>query len=84
MTDGALQQFVAQIERVEEERRALSLDISEYYKAAKQQGYDARVLRRVIQERRKGAAERQEQDALFEAYWAAVSGAPAREAAAAE
>jgi uncharacterized protein (UPF0335 family) len=81
MTDATLQQFVRQIERIHEERHSLGLDISEFFKSAKQQGYDVAVLRRVIQERRKGDAERREQGALFETYWAAVSGEPVREAA---
>lgn len=72
MTDGQLQQFVRQIESMNGEIKALNTDKSEIYKAAKHQGYDPKILRRVIAERAKKPAERAEQDEIFRAYWAAV------------
>jgi uncharacterized protein (UPF0335 family) len=72
MTDGNLQQFVRQIESLNGEIKALNTDKSEIYKSAKHQGYDAKILRKVIAERAKKPHERAEQDELFRAYWAAV------------
>jgi uncharacterized protein (UPF0335 family) len=75
MSDGQLQQFVRQIEGLNGEIKTLSLDKSEIYKAAKQQGYDVKILRKVIDERAKGPAERAEQDEIFRLYWAEVEAA---------
>jgi uncharacterized protein (UPF0335 family) len=72
MTDGNLQQFVRQIESLNGEIKTLNMDKSEIYKSAKFQGYDPKILRKVIAERAKGPAERAEQDELFRSYWAAV------------
>lgn len=69
MTDASLQQFVEQIEGVNREIGNLSLDRSELFKAAKQQGVDVKVLRRVIAERKKTAAERAEAEEMFRLYW---------------
>lgn len=72
MKDGELQQFVRQIESLNGEIKSLNTDKSEIYKSAKFQGYDPKILRRLIAERAKGPAERTEQDELFRAYWAAL------------
>ena len=72
MRDGTLQQFVQQIEGVNREIKSLNTDKSEIYKSAKFQGYDVKILRKVIAERAKGPAERAEQDELFRAYWEAI------------
>jgi uncharacterized protein (UPF0335 family) len=77
MTDGTLQQFVRQIESLDAEIKSLSLDKSEIYKAAKFQGYDAKVLRRVVAERAKPEDKRIEGDELFRLYWASVEAARA-------
>lgn len=72
MTDGAIQQFVRQIESLNGEIKSLNTDKSEIYKAAKQQGYDAKALRRVVAERAKKPGDRVEQEELFRLYWEAV------------
>jgi uncharacterized protein (UPF0335 family) len=75
MTDGNLQQFVSQIESLNREIKSLGLDRSEIYKAAKQQGFDPKVIRRVVAERAKSPAERAEAEELFRAYWDSVQAA---------
>jgi uncharacterized protein (UPF0335 family) len=72
MTDGTLQQFIQQIEAVNRDMKSLSLDRSEIFKAAKQQGYDPKVVRRVIAERARSAAERAEAEEMFRLYWESV------------
>jgi len=72
MTDRTLQQFIEQIEGVNREIKSFTLDRSELYKAAKQQGYDPKVLRRVISERARSPAERAEAEELFRIYWESV------------
>ncbi|MBI2240270.1 MAG: DUF2312 domain-containing protein [Magnetospirillum gryphiswaldense] len=64
----ALKQFVARIENLEEEKRGLQADIKDVYAQAKSQGFDVKILRKMIQRRRIDAMEREEQDQLLELY----------------
>jgi uncharacterized protein (UPF0335 family) len=73
---GALCQFVKQIEGINADLDILQTDKAELFKAAKQQGLDPAVLKRVISERRKDPQHRAEQDELFQLYWDAVSAEP--------
>ena len=66
--------FVRRIEALEDEIHALNGDKSEVYKEAKGNGFDTKVLRKVIAKRRLGEDDRNEQDALFDLYWNAVHG----------
>jgi uncharacterized protein (UPF0335 family) len=75
VTDAPLQQFVEQIEGVNREIGNLSLDRSELFKSAKQQGVDVKALRRVIAERKKSAAERAEAEEMFRLYWDSLQAA---------
>jgi uncharacterized protein (UPF0335 family) len=67
-----LKAFVDRIERLHEERKALSDDIADIYKEAKGNGFDTKVLKIVIQRRAKDPSELTEQEALVEAYEAAL------------
>ena len=69
-----LKSFVRRIEALEDEIHALNGDKSEVYKEAKGNGFDTKVLRKVIADRRKDASERNEFDAVYELYWDAVHG----------
>ena len=69
-----LQSFVRRIESLEDEINALNGDKSEVYKEAKGNGFDTKVLRRVIADRRKDATERNEFDAVYQLYWDAIHG----------
>ena len=63
-----LRSLVERIERLEEERRALSGDIKDIYTEAKSAGFDVKVLRQLITIRRKQAAEVEEQETLLDVY----------------
>jgi uncharacterized protein (UPF0335 family) len=68
--------IIERIERLEEEKKGISDDIKEVYAEAKGNGFDTKVLRKVISIRRQDAAEREEQDAILELYLSAL-GMPA-------
>jgi len=70
-----LRSFVEWVERLEEEIKALNEDKADVYQEAKSSGFDVKVLKRVISERRRDPSERQEADAIFEIYWNAIGGA---------
>ena len=72
MSDTDLKQIVRQIEAVNGEIASLNTDKSEIYKSAKQQGFDVKILRRVIAERAKPEDERAAGDEMFRLYWQAV------------
>ena len=72
-TQDRLRNFIERIERVDEERKALTTDIADILKQAKSEGFDVKVMRRVLKLRKLSAAERQEAEALVETYMRAVS-----------
>lgn len=63
-----LQSIVDRIERLDEERKALSADIKDIYTEAKSAGFDPKVLRRLIQTRKQDAAEVEEIETLLDVY----------------
>jgi len=64
----ALQQYVDRIERLEDEKKALSEDIKQVYSEAKSTGFDVKILRKIIGLRKVEEQERQEQEELIDLY----------------
>jgi uncharacterized protein (UPF0335 family) len=73
---GQLRAFVERIERLEEEKKALAGDIKEVYAEAKGNGFDTKILRKVISIRKLEEAERQEQESLLDLYMSALGMVP--------
>ena len=73
--DKRLQLIVERIERLREERDGITADIRDVFAEAKAVGYDAAILRRVIQRRAMAPDVRAEADALVETYEAVLGGA---------
>jgi len=67
-----LRSFVERIERLEEEKTALSADIREVYSEAKGTGFDIKVLRQIIRLRKMDQSDRQEQEQLLDLYMRAL------------
>jgi uncharacterized protein (UPF0335 family) len=67
-----LKSFVDRIERLNEEREALSTDIREVYGEAKGTGFDVKILRQVIRMRKMDKADFQEQEAILDLYLSAL------------
>ena len=63
-----LKSFIDRIERLEEERSALSADIREVFSEAKGTGFDTRIMRQIIRLRKLDKADYQEQEALLDLY----------------
>ena len=75
--------LTALIERVEtlnEEKAAIAEDIREVFAEAKGNGFDAKVMRRIIQLRKQDAAERQEFAELMTLYMHALGMSPSEAA----
>ncbi|HWP27194.1 MAG TPA: DUF2312 domain-containing protein [Xanthobacteraceae bacterium] len=63
-----LKAFVERIERLEEEKKAISDDIRDVYAEAKANGFDVKALRTIVRLRKLDLAEWQEQQAIVETY----------------
>jgi uncharacterized protein (UPF0335 family) len=63
-----LRSLVERIERLEEERKALSSDIKDIYAEAKSAGFDPKVLKQLIRIRKQEAAEVEEQETMLDIY----------------
>ena len=69
---GQLKSLIERIERLEEEKAALTADIREVYSEAKGVGFDTKIMRQVVRMRRLDRAERQEQEAVLDLYMSAL------------
>lgn len=67
-----LRQFVEQIERLEEEKKAIAGDIRDKYAEAKALGFDVKALRQIVKLRKKSNTERQEEESILEVYMHAL------------
>lgn len=67
-----LKSFINRIERLNEEREALSADIREVYAEAKGTGFDVKIMRQVVRMRKLDKADFQEQEAILDLYLTAM------------
>jgi uncharacterized protein (UPF0335 family) len=67
-----LRSFIARIERLEEDKANIALDIKEVYSEAKGEGFDVKVLRKIISLRKRDPQERREEEELLELYLSAL------------
>jgi uncharacterized protein (UPF0335 family) len=67
-----LKAFVERVERLEEEKKALSDDIRDVYAEAKGNGFDIKALRTIVRLRKLETTERQEQQAILDTYMHAL------------
>ncbi len=72
-----LRQFVEQIERLEEEKRAIADDIKDKFAEAKAVGFDVKALRKIIALRKKSQDELSEEEAILATYLHALGMADA-------
>jgi uncharacterized protein (UPF0335 family) len=63
-----LRQLIEQIERLEEEKKALGSDIRDKFLESKALGFDVKVMRQVLRLRKKSKNERQEEESVLEVY----------------
>lgn len=67
-----LKSIVERVERLEEEKKATADDIKEVYAEAKGQGFDSKIVRKVIQLRKMDATDRQEHEEILNLYLSAL------------
>ena len=66
--DNRLKNFIERIEKLEEEKNNILVDIKEVYSEAKSSGYDPKIMRKILIIRKMDIDERLEQEALLDTY----------------
>ncbi|HXT06313.1 MAG TPA: DUF2312 domain-containing protein [Roseiarcus sp.] len=72
VNSGQLRAFIERIERLNEERKALGEDIKEVYGEAKGNGFDTKIIRKIISIRGQDPDKRVEEETLIDLYLAAL------------
>ncbi len=69
-----LKTIIERIERLEEDKAAVANDIKEVFAEAKGEGFDVKILRKVVRLRKQDKAKRQEEEAILDLYLSALGG----------
>ena len=72
ISNNQIASVVERIERMEDEKTAIAIDISEIYKEAKSNGFDTKILKKVISLRKKPQSQRDEEQTILDLYMSAV------------
>ena len=74
LAQGKLKSFIERIERLEEDKAAVGIDLKEVYAEAKGEGFDTKIMRKVVRLRKQDKAQRLEEEALLDLYVSAIGG----------
>ena len=69
-----LKAIIERIERLEEDKAAVMADLKEVFAEAKGNGFDVKIIRKVVRIRKQDTAKRQEEEALVDLYMSAIGG----------
>lgn len=69
-----LRTIIERIERLEEDKAGVMNDLKEVYAEAKGNGFDTKVLRKVVRMRKQDKAKLSEEEALIDLYLSAIGG----------
>ena len=67
-----LKTIIERIERLEEDKAAIAGDIKEVMAEAKGEGFDTKILRKVVRLRNQDKAKRQAEEAILDLYLSAI------------
>lgn len=67
-----LKNFIERIERLEEEKKALTEDIKDVYAEAKATGFEVKIMRKIVSLRKMDTQKRREEDELLDVYKSAI------------
>lgn len=78
-----LRQYIEQLERLDEERKAIVADMKDKFIEAKANGFDVKIMRKVLAMRKQPKAEREEEETVLDVYLHALgmAGTPLAERA---
>lgn len=72
VTSDMLRAYIERIEKLDEEKKTISDDIKDVYAEASGNGFDAKILKKVIALRKKDEQERMEEEAVLDTYLSAL------------
>lgn len=72
VTDDRLRLLVERVERLEEEKKAISDDIKDVFTEAKAVGYDAKIMKQIIRLRKMNPDDRAEMETILDLYKSAL------------
>ncbi len=72
VSGALLKSFIERVERLEEEKKALSEDIRNVYSEAKSTGFEPKIMKKLIKIRKQPLEKRRQEQDLLELYAAAI------------
>lgn len=72
---GRILSFVERVENLEEEVKSAQTDIKEVFMEAKGEGFDTKIIKRIIKVRKMDKDQKDEEDSLFDLYMNAIDNA---------
>lgn len=72
VSGARLKSFIERIERLESEKKALAEDIKDVYLELKSAGYEPKIAKKLVSERRKELQKRKEEQELLSLYASAI------------
>ena len=69
---GHLKSVIERVERLEQEKSEIADQVREVYAEAKGNGFDAKIIRKVVALRKKDRAKRAEEEAILDLYLSAI------------
>lgn len=72
VNEPQIKSIVERVERLHEDRKAIASDISEIYKEARGNGFDPKVLKKVVAYRAQDRDKRQQEGEIFDLYLSAL------------
>ncbi len=69
-----LRTIIERMERLEEDKAGVMADLKEVYAEAKGNGFDTKILRKVVRMRKQDKAKLSEEEALIDLYLSAIGG----------
>ena len=72
MQNNQLKSIVERVERLEEEKKAIQTDIADVLKEAKSNGFEPKIIKKVIALRKMDPAEREQMELMIATYMQAL------------
>ncbi|MDP3173277.1 DUF2312 domain-containing protein [Phenylobacterium sp.] len=69
---GQLKSIIERVERLEVEKGEIAEQIKEVFAEAKGNGFDVKIIRKVVRIRKQDRAKRQEEEAILDLYLSAI------------
>ena len=69
---GQLKSIIERVERLEQEKAEVAEQIKEVFAEAKGNGFDTKIIRKVVRIRKQDRAKRMEEEAILDLYLSAI------------